>query len=422
MSFVWQAPQRTRTPEQVAKELLEVAREKGLNDFAAVLATMCVAAESNFWNPANEGDPSSKNYDHDSLSDDGRSVSYFQQQNGRAGDTLPAGDRDNWWGPMSSRMDLRKSAGVFYDRLTDDYMNAVNNPVLAGQFVQGVQGSAFKDGSNYRVKWDQANRLVREAKGEAGPVVPEPTFRPDFNEYEVWSPSSQDRRGTKVDLFLLHTQEGNGTADSLAQWLGNPNNNVSYHYTISEDREDHGVTVCDVVDTDLASWSVLSANNRSINLCFAGSSASWSRADWLKQSKAIDVAAYLAAQDCVKYKIKPWVILPPYNADPPGVSDHRYVTRRLNDGTHTDVGGPMAPPWTGFPWDMFDTAFHAYYEKFTGVAAPPVLTPPPAMSDRQLLQEVWDQLRGPGGKGWPQLNNKSLVDAVAELLKKEDGK
>jgi hypothetical protein len=177
-----------------------------------------------------------------------------------------------------------------------------------------------------------------------------------------------------------------------------------------------------VVDTDLASWSVLSANNRSINLCFAGSSASWSRADWLKQSKAIDVAAYLAAQDCVKYKIKPWVILPPYNADPPGVSDHRYVTAKLKDGSHTDVGGPLAPPWTGFPWNMFDTAFHGYYEKFTGVAAPPVLTPPPAMSDRQLLQEVWDQLRGPGGKGWPQLNNKSLVDAVAELLKKEDGK
>jgi len=37
-------------------------------------------------------------------------------------------------------------------------------------------------------------------------------------------------------------------------------------------------------------------------------------------------------------------------------------------------------------------------------------------SDRQLLEEIWDQLRGPEGNGWPQLGGKSLVDAVAELL------
>lgn len=33
----------------------------------------------------------------------------------------------------------------------------------------------------------------------------------------------------------------------------------------------------------------------------------------------------------------------------------------------------------------------------------------------QMLQEVWDQLRGPGGNGWPQLGGLSLVDAVAEV-------
>ncbi len=116
---------------------------------------------------------------------------------------------------------------------------------------------------------------------------------PSFNEYAVWSPSNQSRGGTRVDLFLLHTQEGPGNADSLAHYLANPANQVSYHYTVSEDYNDHGVTVCDVVDTNQASWSVLSANNRSINLCFAGSSSSWSRSQWLAQSKAIDVAAYI---------------------------------------------------------------------------------------------------------------------------------
>lgn len=41
--------------------------------------------------------------------------------------------------------------------------------------------------------------------------------------------------------------------------------------------------------------------------------------------------------------------------------------------------------------------------------------------DRRILREAWEQLRGPGGKGWPQLGKNAkgealtLVDAVAEL-------
>ncbi|NDF13388.1 MAG: hypothetical protein EB060_11330, partial [Proteobacteria bacterium] len=161
----------------------------------------------------------------------------------------------------------------------------------------------------------------------------------DFNEYPVWSPSHQARGGTKIDLFLLHTQEGDANADGLARWLANPANKVSYHYTISMDARDKGITVCDVVDTDRASWSVLSANNRSINLCFAGSRSSWSRQQWLdKVGRAIDVAAYLAVQDCRKYGIPFTVIPPPYSQGRAGISDHRYVTRVLKDGSHTDVG------------------------------------------------------------------------------------
>lgn len=48
----------------------------------------------------------------------------------------------------------------------------------------------------------------------------------------------------------------------------------------------------------------------------------------------------------------------------------------------------------------------------------PKPTPPgPAdqPTDRQLLQEVWDQLR----ISWPQLGNRTLVDAVAELLHRQ---
>ena len=235
--------------------------------------------------------------------------------------------------------------------------------------------------------------------------------RPDFNEFPHWSPNNS-ARGTKVDTFLIHTQEGGGGNDAalnLAKWLANPANKVSYHYVVGQ-ASDGGVTVVDCVDTDRASWSVLSANGRSINLCFAGSKASWSREQWLKQSKAIDVAAYLAVQDCKKYGIPPKVIAPPYTERLPGISDHRYVTKVLKDGTHTDVGDQ-------FPWGYFAERVAFWADGGVTPTPPKVKRFPDDWSDRELLIEVLRQLRGPTLSGWAQLGGKSLVDAVAELGK-----
>lgn len=229
--------------------------------------------------------------------------------------------------------------------------------------------------------------------------------KPAFNEFPIWSKNNSSRSG-KVDAFLLHTQEaggGDAAAENLAKWFQNANQ-VSYHYTISQ-AADGGVTVVDCVDTDYASWSVLSANGRSINLCFAGSKASWSRTDWLKQSKAIDVAAYLAVQDAKKYGFPTTVIAPPYTGRIPGISDHRYVTKVLGDGTHTDVGD-------GFPWDVFTTAVNKYASGLEP-EVPVVVTPKPI----DYAKEAWDQLR----IAWPQLGGQTLVNAVAEIRDKVCG-
>jgi N-acetyl-anhydromuramyl-L-alanine amidase AmpD len=244
---------------------------------------------------------------------------------------------------------------------------------------------------NPGAKQDPLPRLrgALEPNGGTPPVTP--INRPDFNEYPLWSRNHEDRRGTKVDLFLLHTEEGGPVkdgADRLARWLQGPVQ-VSYHYTISQDPVDNGVTVVDVVDTDRASWSALSANRRSINLVFAGSRAAWTRQQWLANGRAIDVAAYLAAQDCAKYNIPRRVIKPPYGP-PGGVSDHAYVTRYLKDGTHTDVG-------PNFPWDVFEASFLKYANPAPTPPPPPVVTPPTppakpdyhAWTDRQLLEEIW---------------------------------
>lgn len=229
--------------------------------------------------------------------------------------------------------------------------------------------------------------------------------RPAFNEFPIWSSNNSVRRLGRPDCVFIHTQEGGGgdaAAENLAKWFQN-GNQVSYHYTISQ-AADGGVTVVDCVDTDRASWSVLDANTRSINLCFAGSRAAWTRAEWLKQSKAIDVAAYLAVQDAKKYNFPSLVVEPPYSERIPGISDHRYVTDIMKIGTHTDVGD-------GFPWDVFDAAVRKYA---TGETPPPVKPPVPqpilvGPADHQL------QMR------FNCLGGQTLVEAVAEIRDKVCG-
>lgn len=250
-----------------------------------------------------------------------------------------------------------------------------------------------------------------------GVVMQQQPPRPAFTEVEAWSHNTSPRNGVKIDLFLLHTQEGgDGDAFALAQWMNG--HDVSYHYTVSTSRTQ--VTVCDVVDTDLASWSVLSANPRSINLCFAGSKASWSRQEWLNNKTSIDVAAYLAVQDCRKYGIPITVIAPPYTTARAGITDHNYVTKVLRDGTHTDVG-------PNFPWDVFTAAVAKYAGTTTAPEPPkpPAPTTPggfmSALSDaeqRALYDEIMS--RRPSRSPLRRIG-EGVVDDIGGMLLNTDG-
>lgn len=164
------------------------------------------------------------------------------------------------------------------------------------------------------------------------------------------SPNSSGRYGATVWLFVLHTEEGNGTARSLASYCQSSSAGVSYHYVLDNK------TCYDVIDTDRASWSVLDANPYTINLCFAGSKAAMTKQQWLdKYPDAIDYAAKLFVQDASKYNP-----LEPYVRDyadvakrRPGCTDHNGITVALRIGDHTDVG-------RNFPWDAFISAVDKY--------------------------------------------------------------
>jgi hypothetical protein len=261
--------------------------------------------------------------------------------------------------------------------------------------------------------------------------------RPDFNEINkigIENGSHSSIRSQLPKNWFIHTQQGNGNAEDLFNFLMSTSGNgaVSYHYAIAEDRNDHGVTVVDVCDTDRYSWSVLNANVFSINACFAGSFAEQTRDQWLANYRnAIRVAAYLAVQDCKKYPtIAAVVIPPPYVNHGSGISDHRFVTDALGIGSHVDVGGPMNPPWNGFPWDVFTADVQSFLVPVT--TGPN--TPPPSVDTTplfsypttdQMTKQLWEQAFGPQAKGWESLFGKTAdgkrgkftVEAIGDLHK-----
>jgi hypothetical protein len=418
----------------------QAGADLGITPRGIVIGFATVFVESDWLNYANSNVAASMSIPHDAVGSDHASVGLFQQQ---------VVGPPWWWGDAATCMDPYKSATLFFQRLkAHNYNDTSQSP---GSFAQAVQQSAKPD--RYDQHMDDAQALYDQTIGKV-PVAPTPpadprvaaleAARPDFNEYPLWSNNNEDRNGTTIDLWLLHTEDGSDTdnADGLAHFLigtEGTNNPRSYHYTISTGYpNDNGVTVVDVVDTDQAAWAVGSSNHRSINLCYGGSESNWDRQDWLTHmGRAIDVSAYLAVADCLKYNIDPKVIVPPYNSDPPGIADHRYCTVHLRDGNdHTDVdgpNGPYGPPFQHFPWDVFKAAVDRYWGIANAQQAPtppsPAPAPPPspapapapqtfeqwlkAASDRGLLEYITAQL-GPGDPAWSSTGS-TLRDELWKL-------
>lgn len=386
------------TADDYARAVISEGQQLGITPRGIQIALATVYVESNFTMYANAKVPASMSIPHDAVGSDGFSVGLFQQQ---------VVGPPWWWGDAATCMDPTLSAGLFYGRLAKlNYNDTSQSP---GSFAQAVQQSAFPD--RYDQRFGDAVTLYNRLQGAAPVTDPN---RPDYNEYPKWCDNNQGRSGTTIDLWLIHTEEGDSNADGLADFLISTtggSNPVSYHYTISEDPNDRGVTVVDVVDTDDACWAVGNSNDRSINLCFAGSYASWTRSQWLAQSNAIDVAAYLCVQDCQKYGIAIKVLAPPYNSDPPGISDHKYCTQWLKDGnTHTDVGN-------NFPWDVFAAAVAKYAGKVPAPTPAPVPQPMPDPVPGDPLNEILCQVRG----RWEMLGWQTMVETLAQLRDKATG-
>jgi hypothetical protein len=153
------------------------------------------------------------------------------------------------------------------------------------------------------------------------------------------SPSHSSRNGAQVRLLAIHTAEGATTAAGLANYLANPDNQVSYH-DVADDS--NGVQCVEYVDKARA---LRSGNPVSDNFCLTAFAA-WSRTTWLSHTGMVErAAAWIAAR--AQARGIPIVKLSSADvaAGKSGVIGHWDWTVGMKDGSHTDPG-------SNFPWDV----------------------------------------------------------------------
>jgi hypothetical protein len=356
----------TYTPDQIAQAIIfegQIARANTspetthpvMTPLQIQIALATALVETNERVLANPNVPESENYPNDGDGFDHMSTGEFQQQ-------------PQWWGTVAEEMDPRLSAAMFYNHLDKDM--TLHPGRAPGVYAQDVQGSRYPD--RYAKRMDDAVAQYNRLAGTVGPspwiVVPNAPAPPIFNEsnqIEGFNNYSS-RNGRTVDLLIIHTEEPKlapyaRNAQSLYDFLRGTRGNaaVSYHYSIGQNANGT-VDVIDIVDTDYECWAVLDSNPDSINYCFSNSSVSLTTNEWMTQfGNAIDVCAYLIVQDAAKYGVPLTFLFPDpndnsrYPGNPPGITDHKYVTDYLGDGSHSDVG-------PNFPFTYFGERIKHY--------------------------------------------------------------
>jgi len=140
------------------------------------------------------------------------------------------------------------------------------------------------------------------------------------------------RGGSGIVQVTFHTAEGAKTNASLANWLGNPDSQVSYHASVDDER---GV-VARYVDSDSKAWSQAGGNPFCLSVCFCAFVA-WSTDEWRRHDNMLQNAAAIARTFCDWYSI-PITALSASQAQ----SGARGISQHVDGGTgwsnHTDCG------------------------------------------------------------------------------------
>ena len=223
------------------------------------------------------------------------------------------------------------------------------------------------------------------------------------------------RGGAEIEFVTLHHMAMIGDIDDCVRvWKDRP---ASAHYAISPT----GMIGQAVNDSDTA-WSNanLYSNQRSISIEHSNSGGP--DQDWPISEATLEAGAHLVAALCRYYKL----------GRPESGKNVRFH--------NIESGGSTACPYHLRPGhkyhDQYIRRAQYWYDQMTGAAPTKKKEETPVVLTQKYfrdfitgylgpqidaIQEIWRQLRGPGGQGWEQLGqnakgqNLTLVDAVAAL-------
>ena len=207
---------------------------------------------------------------------------------------------------------------------------------------------------------------------------------------------------TPKRLIVLHTTENSAksTVEGVATFQLGPENTWkgAYHGLV----DSRGVALRENTDDQKAAAAGNASNTHALHLSLVGWS-SWTREQWLEQEKMLRRAARVVADWSKKHGIPARRLTEKQVAAGKwGITDHNGTRLAYGGTTHTDVG-------PGFPWDVFmgyvdenlnganqapeikedKVTFKQFTDFIKGYFGPQI----------DALQDVWTQLRGPGGKG-----------------------
>lgn len=219
------------------------------------------------------------------------------------------------------------------------------------------------------------------------------------------------RGGAKIEYITRHHLAGVLTTEQT--WSVWQTRQASAHYVV----ENSGRIGQLVWDRDTA-WSNANAYSNARSIAIEHSNSGGQSADWPINDTVIREGARLAAALCWYYKLG----RPQFGKN---IRDHREFGQ-TSCPHHLANGGKYHAPWMQYAQEHYDWMVREKAGQNT-----PAPTPKEgflmALNDaeqRELLnktRDIWDQLRGPGGKGWPQLGkndkgeNLTPVDYLATL-------
>lgn len=207
--------------------------------------------------------------------------------------------------------------------------------------------------------------------------------------------------------LAVHTSESDTTADDLAIFCQDTSNEASYNLII-----DKAGRTARSNDDEFAPWAAMpTGNDRLFHVCLTGY-AEFTADEWMARPDQLDKLAEVLAVygNFYRFDIEK-ISAADLRAGRKGVCGHDDISKAWGETDHWDPG----PNFWRDPWT------HVRNMAIAGSPDDKETTVSFTNADRQMLRDIWDQLRGPEGKGWPQLgrtaegDDLTPVDALADI-------